>query len=115
MLSDKGIYLFHGDCVGTDSWLLRLSSCNAKVDLVLADPPYGTTQCKWDSVIPFVPLWEGLNSLIDNNVPVCIFGMEPFSSALRMSNIKNFKYDWIWQKSQATGFLNAKKTTAAGD
>ena len=82
---------------------------DCSVDLVLADPPYGTTACKWDSVIPFEPMWEQLNRVIKPNGAICLFGSEPFSSALRMSNIKNFKYDWIWEKSYSTGFMNANK------
>ena len=79
------------------------------VDCVLTDPPYGTTACKWDSVIPFEPMWERLNKLIKPNGAIVLFGSEPFSSALRMSNIKNYKYDWVWEKSKATGFLNSKR------
>lgn len=82
---------------------------DSSVDLVLTDPPYGTTACKWDSVIPFEPMWEQLNRLIKPNGAICLFGSEPFSSALRMSNIKNFKYDWYWQKTKPSGHLNAKK------
>jgi len=81
---------------------------DGSVDLVLTDPPYGTTACKWDSVIPFEPMWEELNRIIKPNSAICLFGSEPFSSACRMSNIKNFKYDWIWEKTRTVGFLNAK-------
>ena len=79
------------------------------IDLILTDPPYGTTACKWDSVIPFEPMWKELNRVIKDNGAIALFGSEPFSSALRMSNIKQFKYDWIWEKSHTTGFLNAWK------
>lgn len=79
------------------------------IDMVLTDPPYGTTACKWDSVIPFEPMWEQLERVIKPNGAICLFGSEPFSSALRMSNIKNYKYDWIWDKKSTNGFLNAKK------
>lgn len=82
---------------------------DGSVDMVLVDPPYGTSNCKWDSIIPFEPMWEQLNRIVKENGVVCIFGSEPFSSALRMSNIKNYKYDWYWQKTTPTGFLNAKK------
>jgi site-specific DNA-methyltransferase (adenine-specific) len=71
------------------------------IDLILTDPPYGTTQCKWDSVIPFEPMWKELKRIIKDNGCIALFGSEPFSSALRMSNIKQFKYDWIWQKTTA--------------
>jgi DNA modification methylase len=79
------------------------------VDAIITDPPYGTTACKWDSVIPFDAMWERLNKLIKPNGAIVLFGSEPFSSALRMSNIKNYKYDWIWNKVQKSNFLNAKK------
>ena len=100
----KPFELWHGDCLE-----LMKNIPDGSVDLVLTDPPYGTTACKWDSVIPFEPMWEQLNRIIKPNGAICLFGSEPFSSALRMSNIKNFKYDWYWLKSRKTGFLNAKK------
>ena len=95
---------------------LRLGDClelmknipDGSVDLVLTDPPYGTTACKWDSVIPFEPMWEQLNRIIKPNGAICLFGSEPFSSALRMSNIKYFKYDWIWEKEQGANFMLCK-------
>jgi len=79
------------------------------IDFILTDPPYGTTQCKWDSVIPFESMWAELKRVIKDNGCIALFGSEPFSSALRMSNIKEFKYDWIWKKTNVMGFLNAKK------
>ena len=82
---------------------------SGSIDAIITDPPYGTTACKWDSVIDFELMWEQLNRIIKTNGAIVLFGSEPFSSALRMSNIKNYKYDWIWQKTQPTGFLNAKK------
>lgn len=78
------------------------------IDAIITDPPYGTTACKWDSVIPFEPMWEQLNRIIKPNGAIVLFGSEPFSSALRMSNIKNYKYDWIWQKNNAGNFQIAK-------
>lgn len=69
-----------------------------KVDLILTDEPYGTTNCKWDSVIPFEDMWGKLKHLRKDNSPIILFGSEPFSSALRMSNIKEYKYDWKWNK-----------------
>jgi len=68
----------------------------------------GTTNCAWDSVIPFDAMWERLNKLIKPNGAIVLFGSEPFSSALRMSNIKNYKYDWVWNKLSGMGFLDAK-------
>jgi site-specific DNA-methyltransferase (adenine-specific) len=78
------------------------------IDLVLTDPPYGTTACKWDNVIPFEPMWEQLKRIIKPNGAICLFGSEPFSSHLRLSNLKMFKYDWIYEKDNGTNFLNAK-------
>ena len=92
----------HGDCLE-----LMKDIPDNSIDMVLTDPPYGTTQCKWDSVIDFELMWEQLKRITKDGGAICLFGSEPFSSALRMSNIKMFKYDWIWEKSHATGFLNA--------
>lgn len=78
------------------------------IDMILCDLPYGTTQCKWDSIIPFDKLWLQYERIIKENGAIVLFGAEPFSSQLRMSNIKLFKYDWIWDKVKGTGFLNAK-------
>lgn len=98
------IDLRQGDCLE-----LMKDIPDGSVDLILTDPPYGTTACKWDSVIPFEPMWGQLNRIIKPNGAIVLFGSEPFSSALRMSNIKNYKYDWVWKKTKAQGFLNAKK------
>lgn len=94
-----------GDC------LERMKEIPDKsVDMVLTDPPYGTTACRWDSVIPFDKMWVELKRIVKNEKSaIVLFGSEPFSSALRMSNIKEFKYDWIWNKRAVTGFANAKK------
>jgi DNA modification methylase len=78
------------------------------VDAIITDPPYGTTACKWDSVIDLGLMWDQLNRIIKPNGAIVLFGSEPFSSALRMSNIKNYKYDWIWEKSRASNFATAK-------
>jgi DNA modification methylase len=77
------------------------------VDMVLTDPPYGTTACKWDSVIHFEPMWKELKRICKG--PMLLFGSEPFSSHLRMSNISMFRYSWIWEKTKAGQFLNAKR------
>ena len=79
------------------------------IDAIITDPPYGTTACKWDSVIDFELMWEQLNRIIKPNGAIVLFGSEPFSSALRMSNIKNYKYDWIWDKVLGKNFLLAKR------
>ena len=79
------------------------------IDMILCDLPYGTTACKWDSVIPFEPLWAHYKRIIKNNGAIVLFGSEPFSSALRMSNIKQYKYDWVWNKKLAGNGILAKR------
>lgn len=79
-----------------------------KVDSIITDLPYGTTNCKWDNIIPFNEMWLRLNKLIKPKGAIVLFGSEPFSSALRVSNIKNYKYDWIWNKRLGANHLNAK-------
>ncbi len=81
---------------------------DASVDAIITDPPYGTTGCKWDGVIDFNLMWEQLNRIIKPNGAIVLFGSEPFSSALRMSNIKNYKYDWIWDKKIPSGMSYAR-------
>jgi len=96
---------------------LRLGNClelmreieDNSIDAIITDPPYGTTACKWDSVINFELMWEQLNRIIKPNGAIVLFGSEPFSSALRMSNIKDYRYDLIWNKIRAAGFLNANR------
>ena len=96
------IQLLHGDCLE-----MMRQIPDGSVDMVLCDLPYGTTACKWDVVIPFEKLWGGYNRIVKPNGAIVLFGSEPFSSELRMSNIMCFKYDWIWEKTKASGFLNA--------
>lgn len=79
------------------------------IDLILCDLPYGTTACKWDSIIPFEPLWEQYNRVIKENGAVVLFAAQPFTTKLIHSNIKNFKYCWYWVKPQVTGFALAKR------
>lgn len=79
------------------------------VDMILCDLPYGTTACKWDSIIPFEPLWEQYERVIKDNGAIVLTAAQPFTSALVMSNLKLFKYDWVWKKPKGTGHLNAKK------
>ena len=98
------IQLFNGDCLE-----VMKSIPDKSIDAIITDPPYGTTACKWDSVIPFDLMWKQLNRIIKDNGAIVLFGSEPFSSALRMSNIKNYRYDLIWNKIRAAGFLNANK------
>jgi len=87
----------------------KLIAEGVKVDAIITDPPYGTTACKWDSIIPFDEMWKRLKQLRKDRTPILLFGSEPFSSALRMSNIKEYKYDWIWNKDKASNFMLAKK------
>ena len=98
--------LHNGDCLEV---MDKLIAEGVKIDCILTDPPYGTTACKWDTIIPFEEMWSRLNKLIKPNGAIVLFGSEPFSSALRMSNIKNYKYDWIWEKEQGTNQFLAKK------
>lgn len=98
--------LYQGDCLEI---MDKLIEEGVKVDCVITDPPYGTTACKWDSVIPLNKMWERVNKLIKPNGAICLFGSEPFSSKLRMSNIKNYKYDWYWNKNKPSGALVAKR------
>jgi len=95
--------LINGDCIEEMRKLHENS-----IDLCLTDPPYGTTACKWDSVIPFHPMWAELKRIVKPKGAICLFGSEPFSSALRMSNIKMFKYDWVWKKDNSSNFFQAK-------
>jgi DNA modification methylase len=95
--------ILHGDCLE-----LMKDIPNGSIDMILADLPYGTTACKWDTIIPFAPLWEAYDRVIKPNGAIVLFGSEPFSSALRMSNIKNYKYDWIWEKNIASNFMGTK-------
>jgi len=97
------IDLRRGDCLE----VMKTIEDNS-IDAIITDPPYGTTACKWDSVIDFKLMWEQLNRIIKPNGAIVLFGSEPFSSALRMSNIKNYKYDWVWNKKLAGGFAVAK-------
>lgn len=95
--------LYLGDC------LVEMKNIpDNSVDCIITDPPYGTTQCKWDVVIPYEPMWEQLKRIIKPRGAICLFGSEPFSSHLRLSNLKMFKYDWVWIKNRPTGFVNAK-------
>ena len=96
--------LYKGDCLEVMKTIQDKS-----IDAIITDPPYGTTACKWDSVIPFDLMWEQLNRIIKPNGAIVLFGSEPFSSALRMSNIKNYKYDWVWKKERLTNPLMVKK------
>ena len=96
--------LWHGDCLT----LMKDIDTNS-VDMLLVDLPYGTTQCKWDSIISLKDLWIEYNRIIKDNGAMLFHCAQPFTSNLIMSNVKNFKYEWVWEKSKASNYLNAKK------
>ena len=104
-LKTKNGILYHGDCLDVIPYLAKK---NIKFDLILTDPPYNITQCNWDFIIPLEKIWSNLNNVINDNTPICLFGNEPFSSKLRLSNLKNFKYDWYWNKKIPSGMGFAK-------
>ena len=89
--------LWNGDCLE-----LMNNIADGSVDMILCDLPYGTTACKWDIIIPFEPLWKQYERLIKDNGAIVLTASQPFTSALVMSNIKLFKYEWIWQKTMGT-------------
>ena len=97
------IELYKGDCLEV---MKEIES--GSVDAIICDPPFGTTSCKWDSVIDFELMWEQLNRIIKPNGAIVLFGSEPFSSYLRMSNIKNYKYDWVWYKNKSGNVFQYK-------
>lgn len=99
-------WLLQGDALEKMDELIGLG---VVVDAIICDPPYGKTANSWDTVIPLEAMWSRLNKLVKLNGAVVLFGMEPFSSSLRVSNLTSYKYDWIWEKTSATGHLNAKK------
>ena len=98
------INLLHGDCLE----LMKTIPDNS-IDMVLTDPPYGTTACKWDTVIDFELMWKELKRITKDDGAICLFGSEPFSSHLRLSNLKMFKYDWVWDKKRISNPFMAKK------
>ena len=95
--------LIQGDCLE-----VMKDIPDKSIDMILCDLPYGTTACKWDTIILFEPLWEQYNRIIKDNGAIVLFGSEPFSSKLRMSNLKMYKYDWIWEKEQGANFMLCK-------
>ena len=101
--------LIHGDCLEE---MKHVKS--GSVDMVLADPPYGTTACKWDSVIALEPMWEQLKRVIKPNGAIVMTASQPFTSALVMSNPKMFKYCWVGEKNLKTGNLNARRMPMGG-
>ena len=96
--------IYHGECLA-----IMAELAPASFDAIICDPPYGTTACAWDSVIPFEPMWEQLKRLIKPRGAIVLFGSQPFTSRLICSNIEWFKQEWIWEKSRPVNFLNANK------
>ena len=82
---------------------------DGSVDMVLCDLPYGTTQCKWDTIIPFEPLWEQYKRVIKSNGAIVLTAQSPFDKILACSNLQMYKYEWIIEKTHATGHLNANR------
>ena len=102
MFNEKGFWLMQGDC------LERMKEIpSGSVDAIICDPPYGATACKWDSIIPLEPMWEQLKRIIKPNGAIVMTASQPFTTTLIASNMKMFKYCWVWEKSQAVGHLNA--------
>ena len=97
---NRNLHLIHGECLAEMSKIPDNS-----VDMVLCDLPFGTTDSSWDTIIPLPQLWSHYQRIVTRRGAVVLFGQEPFSSCLRMSNIDQFRYDWIWKKTKVTGHL----------
>jgi site-specific DNA-methyltransferase (adenine-specific) len=78
------------------------------IDMILCDLPYGTTACKWDTIIPFEPLWEQYKRIIKDNGAIVLTASQPFTSALVMSNTKMYRHSWVWKKTRPANFMSAK-------
>lgn len=103
-IETENVKLMFGDC------LERMKEIESgSVNMILTDPPYGTTACKWDSIIPLEPMWEQLKRIIKPNGAIVMTASQPFTSVLITSSLKDYKYNWTWKKNRATGVLNAKK------
>lgn len=103
-MNHGNINLYQGDCLEVMKEIKDKS-----IDMILCDLPYGTTKCKWDIIIPFDKLWEQYNRIIKDNGAILLFGSEPFSSKLRLSNLDNYKYDIYWVKEKPTNFMQVKR------
>ena len=102
-IKEDNLWLMKGDC------LERMKEIpSGSVDLILTDPPYGTTACKWDSAIPLEPMWEQLKRIIKPNGAIVMTASQPFTSVLVASNLKMFKYEWIWEKAVGSNFAALK-------
>src|SRR5574344_1067946 len=98
------IQIKQGDCLE-----LMKEIPDESIDMILCDLPYGTTACKWDTVIPFEPLWKEYERVIKENGAIVLFASQPFTSQLINSNLKLYKYNWVWQKDKPTNFALANK------
>ena len=106
---NENLWLMQGDC------LERMKEIpDRSVDMVLTDPPYGTTACKWDSIIPLEPMWEQLKRVIKPNGAIVMTASQPFTSVLGASNLGMLRYSWVWEKGRPTNFPNAKKMPLKG-
>ncbi|MEG2787377.1 MAG: DNA methyltransferase [Romboutsia sp.] len=103
MTNIKKFQLYNGNCID-----VMKNIQNESIDLILCDLPYGTTQCNWDSIIPFDKMWEQYNRIIKKNGAIVLFSAQPFTTKLIYSNIKNYRYSWYWIKNKVTGFAFAK-------
>lgn len=108
-MNDKQIELLHGDCLE-----MMKDIPSGSIDMVLTDPPYGTTKCKWDTIIPLEPMWEQLKRVIKPNGAIVMTSSQPFTTTLISSNMKMFKYCWVWAKNLKTGNLNARRRPMVG-
>ena len=97
------IKLINGDCLE-----VMKEIPNESIDMILADPPYGTTACKWDTIIPLDKLWDECHRIIKPNGGILLFSSQPFTTILNSSNIKEFRHEWIWEKEQGANFMNVK-------
>ena len=105
MVENERYKLYQGDCLEVMDGLISLG---VKFDAIITDPPYGTTACKWDSVIPFDKMWERVNKLIKDDGTILFFASQPFCSKLIHSNINMFRHEWIWKKDKSGNFMNCK-------
>ena len=101
----SNINLYQGDCLEV---MNKLIEEGIKVDMILTDPPYGTTACKWDSIIPLDEMWNRIDKLLKNNRSCLLFSTQPYTTKLTSSNIDNFKYCWYWEKTKPNGFQHSK-------
>ena len=105
MNNNEEYKLYNGDCLAV---MDKLIEQGVKVDAIITDPPYGTTACKWDTVIPFDEMWNRLNKLIKPTGAIALFATEPFATKLRMSNFENYRYDWYCIKTKPSLYQHAK-------